>query len=833
MDSSFIAVFSSICIFISIFDFYYCYKIFQKDDRTGKWLALSAAAAGIITLSYLYSILTYDYQQASIASSIYFLTIDWMLIFLVHFTYLFTELEGIRGAPLIRRIICAYAVFDTLVFLINIFQEIAVRYVRRDTVIAHFAYQMKPLYVMHLIFSYFLVVLTLCILIRKSMRTPRQYRNQYILNILAIAMVVAVNALFLYPKSEKSYTLVDYSIIGYSVALYLMYWAAFEYRHKDMLESLSMTIFENIGQGIVLFDYSGRLVMHNQKADRLLAGLRFEEKMPVREFEELCQIPEELRDKDQYSIQCQLAGGKPQPVQCNYRVLRDNRGGEIGSLFVLADVSNEIDLLTGFQHWENFRRFALENPYHFVHPTAVVILDIVGLGHINRTFGRDVGDQRIRNLVRVMRRFLPADAYFVRGYEAHLVAVCPGRSEADIRGCVEDILDTCGDSVLFSMNATTDRAARAEALEHGSAASTVFEPENYDVIAAIDTASRTLQIKKLLSTKSQHSQALSSLVRALMESDSDTEAHVQRTQKMGEALGRRIGLNDAQLAELKLLCLLHDIGKIGIPLEILNKPGKLTDAEWIVMRTHSEKGYQIAMSSEELRGIAPMILSHHERWDGKGYPEKLAGQNIPVLSRVISVVDAYDAMVNNRAYRKGLPPEAAQEEIRVNAGTQFDPFLAREFLQMLEENPEIARGENIGGEEVRAYIQTVAQSEDTGNTTVVPSGRYMLDLDEIIVEADDMFEEITGYPRSEAIGRLSQYDLIPDEDRAYYMVQVNNQFAKGSFAYLRHNIQRRDGEIVQVICYGKRYYDSAVKAFRSEILIFPVRDLLNPDAGPA
>ena len=92
------------------------------------------------------------------------------------------------------------------------------------------------------------------------------------------------------------------------------------------------------------------------------------------------------------------------------------------------------------------------------------------------------------------------------------------------------------------------------------------------------------------------------------------------------------------------------------------------------------------MSSDELRPIAPMILSHHERWDGKGYPEKLSGTGIPVLSRIICIVDSYDAMVNDRAYRKALTPEAAQEEIRRNAGAQFDPYLAYEFLLMLEEN---------------------------------------------------------------------------------------------------------------------------------------------------
>ena len=194
-------------------------------------------------------------------------------------------------------------------------------------------------------------------------------------------------------------------------------------------------------------------------------------------------------------------------------------------------------------------------------------------------------------------------------------------------------------------------------------------------------------MKKLLSSKSVHSQTLTSLVRALQESDSDTEAHVRRTQKMGVELGRRVGLSDEQIADLRLLCLLHDIGKIGIPLEILNKPGKLTEEEFAVLRTHVEKGYQIAMSSDELKSIARMILCHHERWDGKGYPEGLSGNSIPVLSRVIAIVDAYDAMVNNRSYRKGLDPETAQEEMRRGAGVQFDPYLTGEFLSMLEENP--------------------------------------------------------------------------------------------------------------------------------------------------
>ena len=826
MDSSFVAIFTSVCVFLASFDFFFSYRAFQKTEKIGYWLGLSAASAGVVTLSYLYSILTRDYTRASIFSSIYFLMIDWLLVCLVHFCYLFTNPHDVRGSRLIRRFIFVFAGLDSLVFLINIFREIAVHYVERSTFIAPFSYEMKPLYYVHLGFTYFLVVLALWILVRKSIRTPRQYRNQYVLIIAAIALVVAVNAIFLYPATEEIYTLVDYSILGYSVGLLLMYWAAFDYRRNDMLRSLSMTIFENIGQGIVLFDYSDQLIMHNQKADRLLAGLNFRDDMTTGEFVELCQVPEDLRGKDRYSIQSQLFESSAEPIQCNFRRLQDSRGGTIGKLFVLSEVTNETDLLTGFQHWENFRRFALENPYFFVHPTTVVVFDINGLGHINRSYGRDVGDRHIRNLVRVMRRCLPQDAYFVRGYEANLVAVCARKTEADLLPDVEAVLSSCGDSVLYGMGATGARGAPETASAPGKPASTVYQPEVFDIFSAVDNATRALQGKKLLNSKSFHSQTISSLVRALQEADSDTEAHVQRTQKMGEALGRRIGLSDAQLTDLKVLCLLHDIGKIGIPLEILNKPGALTPSEWMVLRSHAEKGYQIAMSSDELRPIAPMILSHHERWDGKGYPEKLSGTGIPVLSRIICIVDSYDAMVNDRAYRKALTPEAVQEEIRRNAGAQFDPYLAYEFLLMLEENPDIARGEDTAGQEVRTFIQSILQSDEGGSTTAVLCSRYLLDLDDTIIEVDGNFEAITGYSATQAVGKISQYDLVPEADRPYYMIQVNNQFSRGSYAYLRHNLQCANGEIIQILCYGKRYFDSAEKAFRSEILILPLLELL-------
>ena len=830
MNTSFVPIISAVFVLLGAFDFFYCWKAYQKATPTGRWISLSALAAGIITEAYLASISTYSYRLASVAASVYFLMIDWMLIALVHFAFVFTELPSTRKTMFLRSAIDLIAVLDSLVMLVNIFQEIAVHYVQRETPISHYAYQMKPLYYAHLGFTYLLVLVCLAILIHKSLKTPREYRHQYLLIVMAIGVVVLVNAVFLYPEDlTKSYTLVDYSIIGYSVGLYLMYWAAFEYREKNMPRELSMTVFENIDQGIVLFDYEDKLIMRNEKADRIFQDFRFRRSLKRQEFTALCGLPEEPTDRDTFRVLCELPGKNLTPIQCSFRRIRGQQEQVTGNLYVFSELSDDNDMLTGFQRWQSFRKFILENPYHFSQHAAVAIFDIVSLGHINQTFGMEIGDQRIRNLARLLRRYMPRDTCFVRGFDAHLVAVCDRMTEPEIMTYVDKVLETCGHSVVFGVSATMPSVVKSkqEAESHDGAAArmadTSYELETDEILHAIEVASHALAVKKLMTAKTHHSQTLTSLIRALEESDSDTEAHVQRTQKMGETLARRIGFNDAQIADLKLLCLLHDIGKVGIPLEILNKPGKLNTREWEVMKTHAEKGYQIAMSSDELRSIAPMIRSHHERWDGKGYPEGLAGQNIPLLSRMIALVDAYDAMVNDRAYRKGLEPEQAQEEIRKNAGTQFDPVLVEEFLKMLEGNPEIALGEKTGGEEIHRLILDVMNTEDTGTTRPVACSRYLLDINEMIIEVDSRFEEITGYSRENAVGRLNQFDLVPEVDRSYYMMQVNNQFSKGDFAYLQHNLQRKNGEVIQVICYGKRYFDSAAKAYRSEILIFPIR----------
>ena len=174
-----------------------------------------------------------------------------------------------------------------------------------------------------------------------------------------------------------------------------------------------------------------------------------------------------------------------------------------------------------------------------------------------------------------------------------------------------------------------------------------------------------------------------SLAHAIEAKDPTTEGHCQRLAQHAEQLGRVLGFSGARLRILRMGATLHDVGKIAIPEAILDKPGALTAAEYLIMQRHPIAGAEICAPLRSARDLIPAIRHHHERWDGTGYPDRLAGEAIPLDARIIAIVDAYDAMTSDRPYRRGLPPEKALAVMRENRGPQWDPSLLAIFIQLI------------------------------------------------------------------------------------------------------------------------------------------------------
>ena len=180
--------------------------------------------------------------------------------------------------------------------------------------------------------------------------------------------------------------------------------------------------------------------------------------------------------------------------------------------------------------------------------------------------------------------------------------------------------------------------------------------------------------------------AMQALTAAASAHDRGTDAHAHRMVQLAVATASVLGQSEEELHLLRLAVLLHDIGKIGIPDAILHKPGPLTDEEWMVMRRHPEIGHQILQQAGGVFGtLAGIVATHHERWDGRGYPHGLAKEDIPLTSRIISVIDAFDAMTSLRPYKGPMPVDQTKAELRRCAGSQFDPRVVETFLQVLDE----------------------------------------------------------------------------------------------------------------------------------------------------
>jgi len=342
---------------------------------------------------------------------------------------------------------------------------------------------------------------------------------------------------------------------------------------------------------------------------------------------------------------------------------------------------NERDLLTGLYNRRFYEKKKERLDRKEFWPLSIVICDINGLKMINDAFGHAEGDRLITDVGRLIQSCCRKEDVVNRTGGDEFTVLMPrtdGEHARQLGAQIEHAIET--------YDRTESRARYEVSLSIGYGAK---ESAEQSIDDAEKVAGAYLNHRKLLNQKSSHNAILSSIMATLTARSQETEEHGQRLTLLTRMIGERLALEQKALDNLELLSMLHDIGKIGVDDRILNKPGRLTPDEWEQMKKHSEIGFRIAMSTPELEHMAEYILYHHERWDGTGYPAGLKGQEIPLPARILAVADSYDAMTEDRVYRRALPWEAAIEEIERCSGTQFDPDVARLFAELIRAQKDV------------------------------------------------------------------------------------------------------------------------------------------------
>ncbi len=305
-------------------------------------------------------------------------------------------------------------------------------------------------------------------------------------------------------------------------------------------------------------------------------------------------------------------------------------------------------------------------------PISIIMADLNGLKLVNDTYGHKMGDEMLTCAAGIISDSCRDEDILVRWGGDEFIVFLPQTDKEDARNICKRINNKCSNNYVKDVPISL-------------ALGTATKEKSDESLGEIMTrAEDDMYKQKLAESQSARSNVLNTLLKTLETKSYETEAHAQRMLMIAWRLGEELSLHESELNRLNLLITLHDIGKINIPEEVLTKKGPLTDEEWELMKKHPDIGYRIALSTDEFAHVAEEILSHHERWDGRGYPQGLKGEEIPFLARIAAITDAYEVMTNGRPYKEPMSKDEIISELRNCAGTQFDPYLVDVFVEILE-----------------------------------------------------------------------------------------------------------------------------------------------------
>ncbi|ABI68774.1 HD domain-containing phosphohydrolase [Syntrophomonas wolfei] len=303
-------------------------------------------------------------------------------------------------------------------------------------------------------------------------------------------------------------------------------------------------------------------------------------------------------------------------------------------------------------------------------PISIIIGDVNGLKLVNDAFGHREGDRLLLRAAQILKDSCRQEDIIARWGGDEFIILLPNTYHQQAFHICQRIKNACQQSESEPIQVS---------IALGTASKETVDENIFTIIKETDDR---MYSNKVQESKNTRNSFILSLENSLRNRTRKSQFYIVHKQETAKQLGLLLGLSKNELQNLLLLASLHDIGIITIPPEILFKAAALTPGEWEIIKKHPETGYRIAQSTPELLVIAEAILAHHERWDGSGYPQGIAGQEIPLGARILAIIDSYNAMISGRPYKAAISPSQALQEIHRCAGSQFDPDLVRLFLEI-------------------------------------------------------------------------------------------------------------------------------------------------------
>lgn len=463
------------------------------------------------------------------------------------------------------------------------------------------------------------------------------------------------------------------------------------FNEKELLQ----TTLLSIGDGVISTDIDGRIVLMNPVAERL-TGWSFgvARGKPVEDVfclvnditREVCESPirKALSEETSTGIKEEAIlisrEGVERAVLDSTAPIRDKSGTVIGVVIVFRDFTEEKkrieniaylsyhDQLTGLYNRRFFQEELSRLDTDRSLPLTLVMADINGLKMANDAFGHRLGDDIIRTTAEVLRKEFRQSDIISRIGGDEFVAILPNTDARTAEKIVERIYHEMAGRMVESV---------VLSVSFGWKTKTSPEESLTDIFKS---AEDRMYRKKLSESRSTRNRTLNVILQTLYEKNEYEKKHAERVSGMCARIGEAIGLSVESINELKTIGLLHDIGKIAVDDTLLNSTKRLVGKDRTELERHPEAGYRILNSIEELSQLALSVMSHHENWDGSGYPKGLKGEDIPLYARIVSITESYDEITHDRPYQKAMDKEKALYEITRKAGTRFDKHLVEVFV---------------------------------------------------------------------------------------------------------------------------------------------------------